>query len=110
MVGSRVRVPVGATGVDVGLPVGEDVRVGNGVGTENVSVGKGVKVGKSKSNKEVGVGCVPAVVGKIPGLAMGVKSPRCPKRTRLIGTRQRQQNTNTNSIAKRILPVCPCWL
>jgi len=109
-VGSGVKVAVGAMGVEVGLPVGSGVRVGNGLGTENVNVGKGVSVGKSKSNKEVGVGCVPPAVGKLPGLGMGVDAPRDPKRSTLMGIEQRQQNTNTASSAKRILPVCPCWL
>lgn len=103
-------VAVGAMEVDVGLPVGSGVRVGKGLGTENVNVGKGVSVGKSKSNKGVGVGCVPAAVGKPPGLGTGVDTPRAPKRSTLMGIEQRQQSTNTASRAKRILPVCPCWL
>ncbi|HJQ13558.1 MAG TPA: hypothetical protein VJ830_02330 [Anaerolineales bacterium] len=109
-VGSGVKVAVGGMDVDVGLPVGAGVNVGNGLGTENVNVGKGVSVGMSKLNKGVGVGCVPAVVGKTFGLGTAVDAPRDPKRSTLIGTEHRQQNTNTESRAKRILPVCPCRL
>ena len=110
IVGSGVKVAVGGLDVDVGLPVGAGVNVGNGLGTENVNVGKGVSVGMSKLNKGVGVGCVPAVVGKMFGLGTAVDAPRDPKRSTLIRAEHRQQNTNTESIANRILPVCPCWL
>ena len=108
IVGSGVS--VGGLDVDVGLPVGAGVNVGNGLGTENVNVGKGVSVGMSKLNKGVGVGSVPEIVGKILGLGMGLDAPRDPKRSTLMGIEHRQQNTNTESRANRILPVCPCWL
>jgi hypothetical protein len=110
IVGSGVKVAVGGMDVGVGLPVGSGVKVGNGLGTENVKVGKGVSVGMSKLNKGVGVGCVPAIVGKMFGLGTAVESPRAPKRSMLMGIEHRQQNTNTESRAKRILPVCPCRL
>ena len=64
-------VPVGeGVAETVGMPVGEEVNVGNGVGAKNVDVGNGVKV--RKSNKPVGVTCVPSV-GKRTGLGRGVE-------------------------------------
>ena len=108
--GVCVAVAVGTIDVDVELPVGGDVSVGNGEGTEKVKVGKGVSVGMSKLNKGVGVGCVPAIVGKIFGLGAAMDAPGAPKRSTLMGTEQIQQNKNTKPMAKRILPVCPCWL
>lgn len=102
--GGMVCVPVGRGVAEaVGIPVGEAVNVGNGVGKKEVDVGNGVKV--RKLNKPVGVICVPSI-GKMTGLAIGVEAGRGRnKRIRLV---QRQHNTNRNKPSRRILPRCPC--
>jgi hypothetical protein len=84
------------------------VSVGSAVAKGNV--GKGVNVGKSKSNKAVGVGCVPSLV-KMIGLGTVVGGPlRDPARKMLNATEHRQQNTSNTEPGRRILPTCPCWL
>ena len=104
--GIDVPVAVGRDGVSVGLHVGAGVRVGNAVGTKDVSVGNGVNVEKSEPNKRVGVACVPSV-GKILGLGRALEGLReGSKETR---TEQKQQNTSSNSAGTRILTICPCW-
>ena len=102
--GGTVCVPVGRGVAEaVGIPVGEAVNVGNGVGTKEVDVGNGVKV--RKLNKPVGVVCVPSV-GKRIGLATGVEAGR--GRNKGIKLEQRQHNTNRNKPGIRILTNCPC--
>ena len=83
--------------------MGEEVNVGNGVGTKNVEVGNGVKV--RKSNKPVGVTCVPSV-GKMTGLGRGEEERG---RNQGIRLEQTQHNTIKNKPGRRILPNCPCW-
>ena len=102
--GIDVEVVVGANGVDVGIPVGEGVRVGNPVGTNDVSVENGVNV--AKVNKEVGVTRVPSV-GKRPGLGRALEGLR--EGSKEIGTTQRQQITSSNKAGIRTLVACPCW-
>jgi hypothetical protein len=106
-VGSNVAVDVGASGVDVAVPVGAGVPVGNGEGTKNVEVGNGVKV--EKLNKEVGVACV-AAVGNMFGLGTGVDGLRDRAENTLIRTEQRQQDISKARPGKSILLSCPCWL
>ena len=87
----------------VGIPVGEEVNVGNGVGTKEVDVGNGVKV--RKLNKPVGVTGVPSV-GKRTGLGKGVEAGRV--RNKSIRLEQIQQNKNRKKPNRRILPHRPC--
>jgi hypothetical protein len=87
----------------VGFPVGEGVKVGNDVGTNDVEVGNGVKV--KKLNKPVGVLCVPSI-GEGTGLGGGVDASRT--RNKRIKVEQAQHNTNRNKAGRRILPHCPC--
>ena len=87
----------------VGIPVGKAVNVGKDVGAKDVDVGNGVKV--RKSNKPVGVPCVPCVGNKI-GLGRGVEAERGRNKERVI--EQRQQTTSRNKPGIRILPHCPC--
>lgn len=87
----------------VGIPVGEEVNVGNGVGTKEVDVGNGVKV--RKLNKPVGVTGVPSV-GKRTGLGKGVEAGRV--RNKSIRLEQIQQNKNRKKPSRRILPHWPC--
>jgi hypothetical protein len=103
-VGIDVTVAVGRMGVAVWVSVGADVKVGNAVG--GGSVGKGVNVGKSKSNKAVGVATVP--LGKMIGLGVILEALRDGNKG--IRREQRQQNTDKNKTGKSILPSCPCWL
>lgn len=104
--GIDVSAAVGASGVDVGVPVGEDVRVGNDVGTKDVSVGNGVNVEKSEPNKRVGVTCV-ASVGKTLGLGRALEGLRDGNKA--ISTEQKQQNTSSDRAGIRTLISCPCW-
>jgi hypothetical protein len=106
-VGIGVSVGVGATEVSVGDSVGGGVSVGNALGTDKVKVAIGVNVGKSKSNKAVGVTCVPSV-GII--VELGTTFGGLLRGNRLVRREHRQQNINSNKTGKRILPVCPCWL
>ena len=99
LVGRDVAVGGAAVGVNVAVPVGRGVSVGKAVGGGNV--GKGVDVGNSNSNRAVGVGC-PASVGKRLGLGTGVGEPR--EGSRLTRIEQQQQNANTITPGKRILP------
>ena len=105
-VGIGVWVAVGdELGVCVSVAVGSDVRVGKAVAKGKV--GKGVKVGKSKSNRAVGVACVPKV-GILFGLGATVEGAR--QENKPNGTAQMQHKANRDRKANRILPVCPCWL
>ena len=105
--GIDVPVAVGTNRVGVWVPVGEAVRVGNAVGTKDVRVGNGANVGKSKSNKRVGVACVPSV-GKTLGLGRTFEELR--EGNKLIRIEQRQQNASSNRAGLRTLTICPCWL
>jgi hypothetical protein len=105
LVGMRVAVAAGAVGVGAEVCVGGGVREGNGLGGGRV--GNGVKVGKSKSNSDVGVG-PPSRVGNTPGLGTGVEG-LCPESRRNV-MEHRQQNTRRNKAGIRILATCPCWL
>ena len=109
-VGTGVAVAVGMVCVwegvaeAVGIPVGEEVNVGNGVGTKEVDVGNGVKV--RKLNRPVGVTSVPSV-RKRTGLGDGLEAGR--GRNKRIRLEQRQHNTNRTKPRRRILPCCPCF-
>jgi hypothetical protein len=102
-VGIDVPVPVAANGVGVWVPVGEDVRLGNAVGTKAVEVGNGVNV--EKWNKEVGVTCVPSA-GKTVGLGGTLEGLRDGSKG--IINEQRQQNATRNRAGIRTLTICPC--
>ena len=101
--GLDVPVAVGTNPVGVWVPVGEGVRVGNPVGKKDVRVGNGVNV--EKSNKGVGVACVPSV-GKTLGLGRALEGLRAGNKG--ITTEQRQQNTSSNRAGIRTLTTCPC--
>ena len=105
-VGSAVPVDVGWVRVGAGVPVGGEVSVGSAVAKG--CVGNGVKVGKSKSNRGVGV-APPSWLGKSTGLGTAVEASPLPSEGRLTSTGQRQQNGSINRNTRRILPVCPCW-
>ena len=98
--GIGVPVDVNVDRVDVGLPVGEAVSVGNAVGTKDVSVGNGVKVSKPEPNKLVGVTCVPSV-GKIFGLGVILEELRAGNTE--IRAEQRQQKASRNRAGMRTL-------
>ena len=101
--GIAVPVAVGTNGVGVWVPVGEAVRVGNAVGTKDVPVGNGVNV--EKSNKGVGVACVPSV-GKTVGLGRILEGLRDGNKG--ITNEQRQQNPSRNRAGISTLTTCPC--
>jgi len=101
--GIDVPVAVGTNPVGVWVPVAEGVRVGNDVGTKDVRLGNGVNV--EKSNKGVGVACVPSV-GKILGLGRTLEGLRDGNKG--IRTEQRQQNASRNRAGIRTLTTCPC--
>jgi hypothetical protein len=101
--GIEVAVAVGAMDVAVSVKVSEGVRVGNALGKG--SVGNGVEVGKSNSNKAVGVASVPEVVGKILGLGTTFEGFR--EGSKASGMEQRQQNATSNKPGITILPACP---
>ena len=108
IVGSGVTVATAAVCVGNGDVVGRGVSVGRAVAKGRVR--KGVSVGKSKSNKAVGVGCELSLVKTI-GLGTLVEGPLGdPARIKLNVTEQRQQTINKASPGSRIFPVCPCWL
>ena len=85
------------------MPVGEGERVGNAVGMKDVRVGNGVNV--EKTNKGVGVACVPSV-GKTVGLGETLGVLRAGKKG--IINEQRQQNPSRNRAGIRTLTTCPC--
>ena len=101
-VGSAVPVAVGAVCVGRAVPVGGEVSVGSAV--EKGCVGNGVKVGKSKSNRSVGVD-PPSWLGSITGLETAVEAAPLPQEGKLTSTGQRQQNGSTNRNTRSILPV-----
>jgi hypothetical protein len=106
-VGSDVPVAVGGMDVGEAVSVAGDVSVGKAV--EKGCVGNGVRVGKSKSNRGVGV-APPSWLGKSTGLGTAVAGP-CPlNEGRLTRSGQMQQNGSASRKTKSILPVCPCWL
>ena len=100
-----IAVPVGGgtNPVGVWVPVGEAVRVGNAVGTKDVRLGNGVNV--EKTNKGLGVACVPSV-GKTVGLGRALEGLRPGKKG--ISNEQRQQNPSRNRVGIRTLTTCPC--
>ena len=106
-VGSAVPVAVGEIGVGEAVTVACDVSVGSAVAKG--CVGNGVSVGKSKSNKGVGV-APPSWLGKSTGLGSAVAGSRPVKDGRLTRSGQMQQNGSTSRKTKSILPVDPCWL
>jgi hypothetical protein len=101
------------TGVAVG---GKTVCVGTKVAVAGPGVaGKGLgatRVGRGvdpKPNRAVGVGCIPARVGRL-GLGVMPGVLRLPAKDRLNANAHKQQNTSKPREGIRILPVCPCWL
>ena len=100
-----IAVPVGGgtNPVGVWVPVGEAVRVGNAVGTKDVRLGNGVNV--EKTNKGLGVACVPSV-GKTVGLGRALEGLRDGSKG--ISNEQRQQNPSRNRTGIRTLTTCPC--
>ena len=101
-VGSAVPVAVGAVCVGEAVPVGGEVSVGSAV--EKGCVGKGVRVGKSKSNRAVGVD-PPSWLGSMTGLETAVEAAPLPQEGKLTSTGQRQQNGRMNRNTSSILPV-----
>ena len=101
--GIAVPVAGGTNPVGVWVPVGEAVRVGNAVGTKDVRLGNGVNV--EKTNKGLGVACVPSV-GKTVGLGRALEGLRDGSKG--ISNEQRQQNPSRNRVGIRTLTTCPC--